>query len=562
MNIIPYKQKTRPPSYRRPVSTAKAEGLQAQARKYQHRAGMISAIGGITANLANVANKILDYQEANDLMNAETEFNRRTKEFLVTLRDPNNPVSYSEYGERWESEKTSIHEDILETLKLPRSRKEFERRYERMADNFGFEVQNEAWKLQINQMQADTDNNIEIAIGDNDFAKVKEYLSAASNYVYTPTEATKKLADAESRIAYNIASAAVDSFGAVEQGIKYLDSDKMNKVLEAKGINPGALTVKMRKEMKATKRADWHFNQALETERFQDANMKQMEEAQRLAYTGEVTVGMLDSGEIDKIFPDITAPQKRVLRSIIESKIEEIETGKTPKTDPALEVELGLMFADEDVSNWELNEFVEGHLEPDKEGKYITYDDYQSFLTDMKTRRPEPAVIGGLKMFDDARRNDKISFEEEAQLQNMLHSERLKKDYSPNEILEIAENLLGWMEKPNTLKRIKKDIDKAVEGKPKAVKKVEKKEEAGELLGIEQTGVKLPEEEPEEEKPDMEKIFIETSGRKPTKTQVFTDDATGIEYTVFTDKKGYWRYWNGKWQRYNKRKEEWQDKKP
>lgn len=565
MNIKPYQQQTRPSSFRKPVSTVKAEGKLAEAKKYQQKAGDIAFFGGLVTNMIPVADKILDVKSATDLMKAETTVDKRKNDFLLRLNDPENRVPYDEWESLTNEELQNIKIDAMEGLTLRRSKKEFERRYERWSNGFKNEIAIELLRQQELEAEADFIKSVEYQTAEGDFAKVREYVAGARGWLVTPAEADQMEKEAESQIAYNIASAGVDSFADIEQGMKYLHSEELNKVLEAKGINPGALTAGTRKKMEKTKREDWRFKQALETERFQNANMAQMEDAQRMAHTGEVTVEMLDSGEIDRMFPDITAPNKRTLRAIIDNKTKEIETGVPQKTDPGFEVELGLMFADtEGVSNWELNQWVIERLEPDEEGKFISYDDYQSFLTDLRIRRPEPSVINGLRMFDESRQRGDITFEQEAQLQNMLRSERLKKDYSPNEILDIAKNLLLWMEEPGKLKKIQRDIDKAVEGKPRKIKKVEEMEEKGELLGIEQTGVELSKEEevePEEEKPDIEKMFIKTFGRKPTKTQVFKDVDTGTEYTVFTDKKGYWRYWNGKWQKYNKRKEEWQDKK-
>ena len=561
MQIPEYNRRVGATGFRKPVSTLESEKHLVKAREHQRTAQNISLIGGLAQDTLGVVDNILAVKSATDLMAAETEMAKRESEFFLKLNDPANPIPFDEWESMTNDELASIKADEEEKLPLRRSKEEFGRRFDRWEVDFRDRLQVQLRIRTAGEADSKFRNSYSAAIDDGNYKKVKEYVEGVRGWLLTSAEADQKLLEAETTIAYNIASAEIDGFDDIEQGIKHLYSKDLNESLKAKGIDrPEVLTPAIRKAMEKTKREDWRFKQTLETERFQNANMEQMEEAQKLTYTGKITSTMIDSGEFDRLYPDVTAEQKRILRGIIEQRGKE-STTKAPQTAPEFEVELGIRFADENVSNWELNQLVESWLTPDEQGRLMTYDDYQSFLTDLKTRRPEPAVIGGYKMFEASRQKENITFSEEAELQNMLNAERLKKDYSPDEILGIAENLLEWMEKPNKLKRIKNDIDNAAEGKPRAEKKIEKLGEEGELLGIEQTGVELPEEEPE--KPTEEPIgyqeYMKLTGKQPVKqgvdkegNAVFFDGETRYRYNVKKDRLEYYDADKGKWRKTKK----------
>jgi len=70
MQINPRQSKVKPPSFRDRPSTTRAE-------KYQRKARDISFITDLTTTTIETAQRIIEYEEARELQNAEVEVKRR-----------------------------------------------------------------------------------------------------------------------------------------------------------------------------------------------------------------------------------------------------------------------------------------------------------------------------------------------------------------------------------------------------------------------------------------------------------------------------------------------------
>lgn len=226
MEIPVYPQRVRPPSFRKPVSTAKAEGKLAEARKYQEKARTLSFIGDITQGVLNVANRILQTQEAVEVMNAETEVAKRFDELLLSFQNPEDPVHWSEYGEKWKEVRESTKADVMEGMKLPGSKKEFERRYERMANERETQLQFDVYKQQASEMRADFDRDYNYWVEKGNFNKVKEYIAGAdAGDLLIPGEADELLNKAKRDIAYSQTFQKAMTYRTIEEARKYIFSE-------------------------------------------------------------------------------------------------------------------------------------------------------------------------------------------------------------------------------------------------------------------------------------------------------------------------------------------------
>jgi len=213
MEIPQRKSQISPPyveTYKRPVSTVRAEKHLAKAREYEYRTRMFQSFFKLGQQGLEVADKILEAKEATELMKAETTTAKMQQDFLLSLQDPDNPIPYGEWESRVLNMNAKIKEEVLSGMTVERSINVFLDRYERMSNDFYFDIVKAAQKQDVLQAVADFYESYNSILNNNSIAdekkksKAYEYIAGAeAGYLIDPSEANRLKNETDSIIAYN-----------------------------------------------------------------------------------------------------------------------------------------------------------------------------------------------------------------------------------------------------------------------------------------------------------------------------------------------------------------------
>lgn len=280
---IPTDPRTVQPSsettFKRPRSTIESEkyALQAAEKGYERQmagyesdriARTINFVGNLTQTAVQFADKLIENEAARQLSNAEVAIDQKFYDVKKDLAD--NPYEQQEvigaggiapgaqgpqklilrHEKVWGEAKTRIKDEVLKDLTNPRAKKVFETRYEKVAQDFGHELQNDARKIMRVQQKVDLNNNIQYWISKGKMNKVNELLSAGRvTGLYNPEEIDTIADNARSAIAYGITKSVASSL-PFEQSMEFLNSpDAINKLLEKNGVSGADLTEEKRNEI-------------------------------------------------------------------------------------------------------------------------------------------------------------------------------------------------------------------------------------------------------------------------------------------------------------------------
>jgi len=380
------------PTYKQPVSTLRAEKHLAKAREYRYQAHMFSSVLNIAQMGAQVGEKILEAIEVTDLMKAETIVSKRQQEFLLSLTDPyteemgarppgpapKKPIPYEEWEKRTADENLKIKNDVLAEMRLPRSKKTFEERYEKIANDFTYTVAVELRRQEILEAEGIYYASKEAAIENNNIAKVKEYIiGAKAALILSPEDAVKDLQDAEERIAYNIAKRAAYSLGDFEKALQFIHTPEMNKVLKENGINPARFTDQAKESLEQQLRVDRSLQLSIEDREHRKRRVEQnLTIADRYAKNDPGLVDWLieetkPGGELS----DIEDTEYRAWINMIESRPDTVEKGKWEITDPDVEAEVIKYVNDPEKTKQEKIDFIKS-----KHGEGLSNDDTNRYL--------------------------------------------------------------------------------------------------------------------------------------------------------------------------------------
>jgi len=245
MEIPQRSQRVGPPTYRQPVSTIRAEEHAHEARQIQYKTHMFTSVLDLGQQAISVFDKVAAAKEATDLMKAETTVFEMQQEFsrsLYNYEEPEKSVPYDEWEQRTKEINETIKETVLSEMSLPRSKEEFEKRYERIASEFTNKM---AWEVQRRmelEAEADFEASYKSVLTNNSMTddekrrKALEYIAGAeAAELITPKEADRKRAEVESVIAftniYREMQGILTTMGP-EEARAYLYSDKCSALSE------------------------------------------------------------------------------------------------------------------------------------------------------------------------------------------------------------------------------------------------------------------------------------------------------------------------------------------
>jgi hypothetical protein len=116
-----------------------------------------------------------------------------------------------------------------------------------------------------------------------------------------------------------------------------------------------------------------------------------------------------------------------------------------PRSDPGLETEYVLLYANPSVTPDELKKWLGDHLLPDKDGRKIVPDDYLRLYANIEVRREDWAMLEGMvliKKSQDVTEAEKLALIRD--YQTYLDNAAAKgKALTPDEKVQLAQNLLN-----------------------------------------------------------------------------------------------------------------------
>lgn len=453
MNIIPYQQRVKPSTYRRPVSTAKAEGKLAEAKKYQqkagkyrYRAGMVSAIGGIAQSLASVTQKIFAEHEAVELMNAETETDKRQSDFFLSLNDPKNPVHYSEWTEKYAEFRTGTEEDLTEKITLPGAKREFKRWYERSANDFGTKIDTEVQRKMILEDKDAFFYNVEYWTKKGDFGKVKEYIEGARGFLITSGKADEMLLEAQE----NIAKITYEQFKQYAWETTYnMPYDEAVKAImnpkNFKGLDMGD-----RKEIKTAIDVDEKLRKDRVKREHDIKRTDQNLELGDMYVNRTLTMKFLaEETRPDGLLSDIKDSDYTKWINMLESRPKE-GVEKDKETNPDLQTDDGL-FMDimEDIlapekDEFETNKKIAENIGADSDGNPRLSPKVAEQLTSYnKEHKDNPVFDQAVSMFTQAFKDEFLTAKELAEETDKFVLKAKSGDYTPAGLIQEAENMIA-----------------------------------------------------------------------------------------------------------------------
>jgi len=312
--------------YRRPRSTIEAEKYAFKAAEKGHERQMasyendriartINFVGNLTQTAIAFADKLIENEAARQLSNAEVTIDQRFYDIKKDLAD--NPYEQQEvigaggiasgaqgpkklilrHEKVWSEAKEKIKDEVLKDLTNPRAKKIFEARYEKVAQEFGHELQNDARSIMMKQQKVDLNNNIEYWISKGRMDKVDELLSAGRvTGLYNPEEIDKIADYARTAIAYEITKSYTTAV-PFEQGLEFLNNpDMIDKLLRKNGLSGSDLTEESREKLKKKLETELKLAKQQQAERDRQIFEQEQERLDR------ANIPAVSGGEGDKMW--------------------------------------------------------------------------------------------------------------------------------------------------------------------------------------------------------------------------------------------------------------------
>ena len=588
MQITPRQSRVGPPSFRRPVSTTRAE-------KYQRQARDIAFMGDVGSQLLNITDRMVEAraqdQYATGITNAVEQLNNLE---LNYAQDPD----YTTHVERYQQDTEGIRSDILETMQgVPRAQKYFNEWWDAHEESYRIGIATNAMKAEARHMRYRLDVNLsKVVKSDNSEGQAEvavrsliagalaaghltqegnEQLLSESLHAIDVNEVTKTTQN----LLYNEGVDSAQKFLAADNKL-YADErkalsteiDARAKALDADARKKREIEIEAIHEDLVHKYYDYDGNKISASDLIEHIKASDLPATDKKSWIDKVLKGIEEPKE-EKSRYEVTDPEieakvltytnrkdktpdekelyimKRLGKGLSNDDVNKYlakigkegvaKAGKTANelTDPDLYMATLKKIVDPKVTLEEVNRDIRENLGADESGNPgLSAESGERLMSWNKEHKKDPVRKQGLQLFTDAYKKGYLDSNELADITEDWQLQIETGDYTAENKIKLAEQMIDKLNEEYLEDRMK--------GWSKKKEAEEYRAEIGRDLAVGRG-----------ELPGLDE-YIKYVGSQPVKTGkddegniIFSDGETGYRYNVGLERLEYYDMEKGKWRK-------------